>query len=122
MTRLVSWVGIIILLAGCVDQAQVQAVARAREEIQSLDQLGRDIEESKRAVERYHRLALSCFKVGQSLRVGMRAEEVERLLPCQPVRVNTTITDRGVHEQWVFEAGYSWYLYFDNGRLVTIQL
>lgn len=37
----------------------------------------------------------------------------------RPQRINKTITEYGVHEQWVYSL--SCYLYFENNKLVTIQ-
>lgn len=68
--------------------------------------------------------------------IGMSASEVSQVIKsdqcrstkafkwCGPFKINATKTARGNREQWVF-TGYNgmplWYLYFDNGILVTIQ-
>lgn len=36
-----------------------------------------------------------------------------------PKKINTTTTQYGVHEQWVYGGGN--YLYFDDGILTSIQ-
>jgi hypothetical protein len=36
----------------------------------------------------------------------------------KPQKVNKTINGYGTSEQWVYDGGY---LYFDNGKLTTIQ-
>lgn len=69
-------------------------------------------------------------------RIGMQASEVEKILKSPECRktkaykwcgywtVNTAKTSHGSREQWVFKDARGmplWYLYFDNGILVTIQ-
>jgi hypothetical protein len=50
-------------------------------------------------------------------RIGMADGEAKRTL-CEPDHRNTTITGNHVREQWVYPGMY---LYFDNGRLSSIQ-
>jgi hypothetical protein len=49
--------------------------------------------------------------------IGMTAEQVQASVG-KPRRVNETIRATGRSEQWIFESAY---LYFENGRLTTIQ-
>lgn len=51
--------------------------------------------------------------------LGMSAEEVRASSWGRPKSVNTTTGAYGTHEQWVY--GGQNYLYFENGRLTTIQ-
>ena len=51
--------------------------------------------------------------------IGMTPEEVLQSSWGKPEHINRTTTSRGVSEQWVYEGRN--YLYFDNGRLTTIQ-
>lgn len=37
----------------------------------------------------------------------------------EPEDINKTTSSYGTHEQWVY--GYGSYLYFENGKLTTIQ-
>ncbi len=52
------------------------------------------------------------------VRVGM-SKEACRLSWGEPESINKTTGSYGTHEQWVY--GSSSYLYFDNGRLTSIQ-
>jgi hypothetical protein len=53
-------------------------------------------------------------------KIGMTAKQVvEKTNWGEPISVNKTVTARGVLEQWVYGDGY--YLYFENGKLRTIQ-
>lgn len=54
----------------------------------------------------------------QGVRVGMTAEDVLASSWGAPRDVNRTTTAYGVREQWVYTGGY---LYFENGKLTTIQ-
>lgn len=51
--------------------------------------------------------------------LGMSPEEVRASSWGRPKSVNTTTGAYGTHEQWVY--GGQNYLYFENGRLTTIQ-
>lgn len=50
--------------------------------------------------------------------IGMTEKEVLASCWGKPRGKNVTDTGRDIHEQWVYGSGY---LYFDNGRLKTIQ-
>ena len=59
-------------------------------------------------------------KAGWSqLRLGMSGDAALALVG-SPDSVHTTVGCGGRHEQWVYGEYYPYYLYFDNGRLVTI--
>jgi hypothetical protein len=55
----------------------------------------------------------------EGVSVGMTQEEAIGSSWGKPKSINSTITASGRHEQWVY--GGSNYLYFDNGRLTSIQ-
>lgn len=55
---------------------------------------------------------------GQGASVGMTAVRVLSSCWGKPVRVNTTTTARGTHEQWVYGGGY---LYLTDGVVTSIQ-
>ncbi len=50
--------------------------------------------------------------------VGMSIEQA-RMSWGKPKKVNKTVNQNIVHEQWVYDNGN--YLYFENGVLTTIQ-
>lgn len=52
-------------------------------------------------------------------RIGMTKSEAEKSTWGKPKKINKTTTAYGTHEQWVY-SGYR-YLYFDNGKLTSIQ-
>lgn len=58
-------------------------------------------------------------KKREGVSVGMSMEDVLASSWGTPQKVNRTITSRGTNEQWVYP-GYQ-YLYFDNGKLRSIQ-
>ncbi|WP_052352792.1 hypothetical protein [Neobacillus dielmonensis] len=51
--------------------------------------------------------------------IGMSKEAVLNSSWGKPQDINTTITQFGTHEQWVYGGGN--YLYFENGKLTSIQ-
>lgn len=55
----------------------------------------------------------------EGVSIGMSREDVLASKWGKPHSINTTTTRYGVHEQWAY-GGHN-YLYFDNGRLTTIQ-
>ena len=61
--------------------------------------------------------ATECNRKG-GVSVGMTASQVFSSCWGKPRRVNTTITARGKHEQWVYGGGY---LYLDDGVVTSIQ-
>lgn len=50
--------------------------------------------------------------------IGMSEDEVLASTWGAPKKKNTTTTENGTHEQWVYEDGY---IYFDDGIVTTIQ-
>ena len=52
--------------------------------------------------------------------IGMNAEQV-RLAWGKPYRINASTGSWGEHEQWVMHEGGSTYLYFENGKLTSMQ-
>ena len=52
-------------------------------------------------------------------RIGMTTEEVENSEWGKPNDINTTITNYGTSEQWVYGNGR--YIYFDDGVVTAIQ-
>ncbi|MDP3636478.1 MAG: hypothetical protein U0989_08245 [Azonexus sp.] len=55
----------------------------------------------------------------RGVNIGMSPEEVKASSWGRPKSINTTTGVYGTHEQWVY--GGQNYLYFENGRLTTIQ-
>ncbi|MBN2890686.1 MAG: hypothetical protein JXL97_02355 [Bacteroidales bacterium] len=51
--------------------------------------------------------------------IGMTSQMTEFSIG-KPEKINKTTTASGVREQWVYD-NYDMYLYFENGKLVTIQ-
>ena len=51
--------------------------------------------------------------------IGMTKEEAENSTWGSPKKINKTTTSYGVHEQWVYSSNR--YLYFENGKLTSIQ-
>lgn len=51
------------------------------------------------------------------------SKRMARLCLGNPYEINRTIGSYGTHEQWVYNALYTsaMYVYFDNGKLTTIQ-
>jgi hypothetical protein len=77
----------------------------------------RAIEEARLRSENEKREALS-KKPGA--RIGMSAKQVRESTSWgEPEKINRTTSARGTYEQWVYGVGN--YLYFRNGKLVTIQ-
>jgi hypothetical protein len=56
--------------------------------------------------------------VARKVKIGMTDEQV-RMSWGRPERINETFTRSGTHEQWIY--GSNQYLYFENGKLTTIQ-
>jgi hypothetical protein len=62
-----------------------------------------------------------CNKVGKgNISIGMTTAQVKAAWG-NPYRVNTTTTANGVSEQWVMRESGSSYVYFEDGRVTTIQ-
>lgn len=74
----------------------------------------------ERATDRRNEQAANdarCAKIGGAS-VGMNAAAIRKSCWGRPLRVNTTLTARGTHEQWVYAGGY---LYLDDGVVTSIQ-
>jgi len=56
--------------------------------------------------------------VARKVKIGMTAEQA-RMSWGTPERINETLTRSGTQVQWIY--GSNQYLYFENGRLTTIQ-
>jgi hypothetical protein len=54
----------------------------------------------------------------RGVEIGMTGSEIRRSSWGNPRQINTTITARSRHEQWVYGGSY---LYLDNGMLTSIQ-
>lgn len=59
----------------------------------------------------------TCKRIGGAS-IGMTRQEAIASCWGKPYRVNETVNAYGRHEQWVYSGGY---LYFDDGRLTSIQ-
>lgn len=61
------------------------------------------------------------------IKLGMNQDQVRFCLQDindgQPNKINTTTSVAGLREQWIYriDSSESWYLYFSNGRLTSIQ-
>lgn len=53
-----------------------------------------------------------------SLQIGWSDDTILRAMKCAPDHINSTLTQMGDREQWVYGGNY---LYFENGTLVAIQ-
>lgn len=71
----------------------------------------------QRMIEKYGEKAANYIMKG-SVYIGMTKDMAIEAWG-KPTKVNTTTTAYGVHEQWVY--GNSNYLYFDDGKLTSIQ-
>lgn len=75
----------------------------------------KDTEEGKQEIERRAQLAKK-----PAAAIGMTKKQVLNNTNWgEPNSINTTTNKYGTHEQWVY--GDYQYLYFDNGKLTTIQ-
>lgn len=75
----------------------------------------KDTEEGKQEIEHRAQLAKK-----PAAAIGMTKEQVRNKTNWgEPNSINTTTNKYGTHEQWVYR-DYQ-YLYFDNGKLTTIQ-
>lgn len=55
----------------------------------------------------------------EGVRLGMTGEQVVRSSWGKPRSINTTLTARGKHEQWVY--GGRQYVYLDDGIVTSVQ-
>lgn len=70
-------------------------------------------EDAKRIAEEKAR------KKSEGVRIGMSKQDVLDSSWGEPKKINTSIGSWGTHEQWVYGNGN--YLYFENGKLTSIQ-
>lgn len=78
--------------------------------------------EIKQEEQRHARTLELCRRSGikeGSVRIGMTAQLVKDCGWGEPTSINRTVTAHRISEQWVYREGS--YLYFDNGKLTTIQ-
>ncbi len=93
---------------------RIEAERKAKEEAERKEREKKEAEEkAKREAEEKAR------KKSQGVTIGMSKQDVLDSSWGEPLRINTTTTKYGVHEQWVYGGGN--YLYFDNGKLTSIQ-
>ena len=89
------------------------------------DQLAQDASDEKKRIALEERDRISKEKADAKKRrhegvsIGMSHEDVFASSWGRPQSVNNTTTRYGLHEQWVY-GGHN-YLYFENGKLTTIQ-
>lgn len=91
-------------------------VKRRPEEGQALQQLREQLDAQ---VERQAKQREREARRKEGVRIGMTAEDVLQSSWGKPSRVNRTTGANGESEQWVYPGQN--YLYFERGRLVTIQ-
>lgn len=58
-------------------------------------------------------------KKKQGVRIGMTEQDVLDSSWGRPTRVRNTTNARGIQSQWIYEGQN--YLYFENGKLTTVQ-
>ncbi len=58
-------------------------------------------------------------KKQEGVRIGMSKQDVLDSMWGEPIKINNTVTRYGTHEQWVYPNNN--YLYFENGKLTSIQ-
>jgi hypothetical protein len=90
------------------DQERARAKARAEEQRARIDAI---------RAQRWPKEVEDAVIQGKVM-IGMTPQQVT-LSVGKPMKVNRTIRASGSSEQWVY--GQDDYLYFENGRLVTIQ-
>lgn len=93
---------------------RIEAEKKAKEEAERRERERKEAEEKarKEAEEKAR-------KKSQGVHIGMTKQEVLDSMWGKPNYINTTTTQYGVHEQWVYGNGN--YLYFEDGILTTIQ-
>jgi hypothetical protein len=65
--------------------------------------------------------AAAAAKRKEGVTLGMSKEDVLASSWGKPDKINSTHNAYGTHEQWVYRSRISGYLYFDNGRLTSVQ-
>jgi hypothetical protein len=69
--------------------------------------------------DRQHNAKVAADLRKQGVRIGMTSDDVLASSWGRPQSINRTTNAYGTHEQWVYGRGS--YLYFDNGKLTSIQ-
>lgn len=93
---------------------RIEAERKAQEEAE------RKAQQQKAEEERKQREAEEkARKKSQGVTIGMTQQEVLDSMWGEPERINRTVTENHVYEQWVY--GYPNYLYFTDGILTSIQ-
>lgn len=93
---------------------RIEAEKKAQEEAE------RKAQQQKAEEERKQREAEEkARKKSQGVTIGMTQQEVLDSMWGEPERINRTVTENHVYEQWVY--GYPNYLYFTDGILTSIQ-
>ena len=93
---------------------RIEAERKAQEEAE------RKAQQQKAEEERKQREAEEkARKKSQGVTIGMTQQEVLDSMWGEPERINRTVTENHVYEQWVYE--YPNYLYFTDGILTSIQ-
>lgn len=93
---------------------KIEAERKAQEEAE------RKAQQQKAEEERKQREAEEkARKKSQGVTIGMTQQEVLDSMWGEPERINRTVTENHVYEQWVY--GYPNYLYFTDGILTSIQ-
>lgn len=88
------------------EKAKAEAERIAKEKAEAEERARKEAEEKAR-------------KKSQGVSIGMSKQDVLDSSWGKPDHINTTTTRYGVHEQWVYGGGN--YLYFENGKLTSIQ-
>lgn len=95
-------------------------VNKIEEERKAQEEAERKAQQQKAEEERKQREAEEkARKKSQGVTIGMTQQEVLDSMWGEPERINRTVTENHVYEQWVY--GYPNYLYFTDGILTSIQ-
>lgn len=93
------------------------------EDAKKFDRLRKNLEDqaarAQQQQERADRQRDLARRRSQGVSIGMSQEEVLQSSWGRPEKVNRSVYSFGIHEQWVY--GGSNYLYFEDGRLTSIQ-
>lgn len=92
-------------------------IGKARVEIAKKTEIEQRESEVRLAIQ-HKREAVERKKEG--VRIGMSQEEVRQSSWGRPNSINRTVNSNSTHEQWVYGGGHN-YLYFEDGRLTSIQ-
>lgn len=98
-----------------IERIETMAPARVSEFAKLKTQLEKSIERE----EVRQRKAIAARKRSEGVTIGMSKDDVIASSWGRPESINKSIYSFGVHEQWVY--GGRNYLYFEDGRLASIQ-